>query len=132
MMNTPISQSEMYAVLTGDIVGSSALSPEEHRQVVRTVKAVSEVFPDAVIGSVDFFSGDSWQLLVSDCSRSLAVALYVRAGLKREKRLAVDSRISIAWGKWIWRRWIWRGCRNPPAIFLQRPAVLCRNSEKTR
>jgi hypothetical protein len=89
----------MHAVLTGDIVGSSALSSEEHRKAVGIVKSVPEVFPVPVIGPVDFFSGDSWQLLVSDCKTSLPIALYVRASLKREKLFTVDSRISIAWGE---------------------------------
>jgi hypothetical protein len=89
----------MHAVLTGDIVGSSTLSPEEHRQVVGLVKSVPTVFPDAVIGAVDFFSGDSWQLLVSDCRFAFPIALYIRASLKREKDLSVDSRISVAWGE---------------------------------
>ena len=89
----------MHAVLTGDIVGSSELSPEEHRKVVAMVKSVSDVFPDAVVGKVDVFSGDSWQMLVSDCGMSLRIALYLRASLKREKAFSVDSRISMAWGE---------------------------------
>ncbi len=89
----------MHAVLTGDIVGSSGLSPEEHREVVAIVKSVANVFPDAVVGKVDVFSGDSWQMLVSDCGMSLRIALYLRASLKREKAFSVDSRVSMAWGE---------------------------------
>ena len=89
----------MHAVLTGDIVGSSGLSPEDHRKVVRIVKSVADVFPDVVVGGVDVYSGDSWQMLVSDCGMSLRGALYLRASLKREKAFSVDSRISIAWGE---------------------------------
>lgn len=89
----------MHAVLTGDIVGSSGLSPEGHREVVAIVKSVAGVFPDAVVGRVDVFSGDSWQMLVSDCGMSLRIALYLRASLKREKAFSVDSRVSIAWGE---------------------------------
>ncbi len=89
----------MQAVLTGDIVGSSGLSLEDHRKVVRIVKSVADVFPDAVVGAVDVYSGDSWQLLVSDCSISFRIALYLRASLKREKAFSVDSRVSIACGE---------------------------------
>ncbi len=88
----------MQAVLTGDIVGSSGLSPENHRKVVRAVKSVADAFPDAVVGAVDVYSGDSWQMLVSDCGLSLRIAVYLRAILKREKDFSVDSRVSIAWG----------------------------------
>ncbi|MEN8254090.1 MAG: hypothetical protein ABFR33_01340 [Verrucomicrobiota bacterium] len=89
----------MQAVLTGDVVGSSGLSPEDHRKVVHIVKSAADVFPDAVVGSVDVYSGDSWQMLLSDCSMSLRIALYLRASLKREKAFSVDSRVSIAWGE---------------------------------
>ena len=88
----------MHAVLTGDIVGSSALTPEQHRQGISTIKSVVDVFPESVVGSVDVFSGDSWQMLVNDCRMSLRVALYLRASLKRQKALSLDSRVSMAWG----------------------------------
>ena len=88
----------MQAVLTGDIVGSSGLSPADHRKVVRVVKSVADVFPNAVVGAVDVYSGDSWQMLVSDCGLSLRIAVYLRAILKREKDFSIDSRVSIAWG----------------------------------
>lgn len=88
----------MHAVLTGDIVGSSALSPEGHRQMVGIIKSVAAVFPAAVVGSVDVFSGDSWQMLLNDHGMSFKVALYLRASLKREKALSIDSRVSIVWG----------------------------------
>ena len=88
----------MQAVLTGDIVGSSVLTPEEHRKVVGIIKSIADVYPEALIGSVDVFSGDSWQMLVKDSRLSLNIALYLRASLKREKGLSIDSRISIAWG----------------------------------
>jgi hypothetical protein len=89
----------MHAVLTGDIVGSSGLSPEEHRTVVEIIKSIADVFPDTVVGAVDVYSGDGWQMLLSDCGMSFRIALYLRAGLKREKAVSVDSRVSIAWGE---------------------------------
>lgn len=90
---------KMQAVLTGDIVGSSELSHEDHRRVVDLVKSVADAYPDVVVGKVDVFSGDSWQMLVSDCSSSLRIALYLRALLKREMGPGIDSRVSIAWGE---------------------------------
>ena len=87
------------AVLTGDVVGSSELSPEEHRRVVELIKSVKKVFSNAVIGTIDVFSGDSWQMLFSDFGSALRSALYLRAILKMEKDFSVDSRISMAWGR---------------------------------
>jgi hypothetical protein len=88
----------MHAVLTGDIVGSSALTPEEHRKVVGIVKSVASAFPEIVVGAVDVFSGDSWQMLLNDCGESFKIALYLRASLKRQKAFSIDSRISVVWG----------------------------------
>jgi hypothetical protein len=88
----------MHAVLTGDIVGSSALTPEEHRKVVGIVKSVASAFPEIVVGTVDVFSGDSWQMLLNNCGESFKIALYLRASLKRKKAFSIDSRISVVWG----------------------------------
>lgn len=88
----------MHAVLTGDIVGSSSLTPAGHRKMVGILKSVADAFPDAVVGLVDVFSGDSWQMLLSDHRLSFKIALYLRASLVREKDLSVDSRVSIVWG----------------------------------
>ena len=86
----------MHAVLTGDIVGSSNLSADGHRRVVSILRSIGDAFP--IVGQVDVFSGDSWQLLLEDLSVSLRTALYLRACLKRERDLAVDSRVFVAWG----------------------------------
>ncbi len=87
------------AVLTGDVVGSSALSPDEHRRVVELIKSADQLFPEQVVGRVDVFSGDSWQMVFSDFTAALRTALYLRATLKREKEFSVDSRVSMAWGE---------------------------------
>ncbi len=87
------------AVLTGDVVGSSSLSSEEHRRVVDLIKSADRLFPEQVVGSVDVFSGDSWQMVFSDFSAAVRTALYLRATFKREKAFSVDSRVSMAWGE---------------------------------
>jgi len=89
---------KIYTVLTGDVVGSSHLSAEQHRQVVEIIKSIPEIAPDSVVGKVDVYSGDGWQMLLSDLDVSLRVPLYLRASLKREKGLSVDSRVSIVSG----------------------------------
>lgn len=88
----------MQAVLTGDIVGSSTLTPEAHRQGIGIIKSMADAYPETVVGAVDVFSGDSWQMLLSDGAMALRIALYLRASLKRNKALAIDSRVSIALG----------------------------------
>ncbi|MBN2703954.1 MAG: hypothetical protein JXR23_07060 [Pontiellaceae bacterium] len=89
----------MCAVLTGDVVDSSSLSPELHSRVIGLLKSMNKAFPEVVFGEVDVFRGDSWQLVLSKASAALRVALYLRACLKRERAFSVDSRISIALGE---------------------------------
>jgi hypothetical protein len=89
----------MHAVLTGDIIGSSKLTPTEHKKTMKIVRSVANVFPEMMVGKVDVFSGDSWQMVLSDCLGSVRVALYLRAILRREKELNVDTRVSLVWGE---------------------------------
>jgi hypothetical protein len=94
-----------YAVITGDIVGSSKL-PKAQRRVLtgllqeasrETMKAFSKDVPFAV----DVFRGDSWQLLVSDPTQSLRVGLFFRACLRSqaERGQGLDTRMAIAVGR---------------------------------
>jgi len=91
---------ETHAVLTGDIVKSRNLSPEELetvREVIRGAVRVAEGWnPGLVFGEVEFFRGDAWQMLLTDPSRALRTAVLIRAHL-RARKLA-DSRISIGIG----------------------------------
>lgn len=99
-----ISPTKIYAVLTGDIVGSSKL-PKADRQALpeklkRAGKETQKAFADAVPLAVDVFRGDSWQLLTTDPVRTLRIALFFRAQIRagRERGRGVDTRISIGIG----------------------------------
>ena len=98
-----IDSNSVYAVLTGDIVESTKLSSEERQHLRRVLYAasekVSQYFHECVPYKVDIFRGDSWQLVVSDPSKSLRVGLFFRALIREgivSKR--VDTRISIGLG----------------------------------
>jgi hypothetical protein len=99
-----ISPNKRYAVLTGDIVGSSKLTKAARAKLPGLIKRASsetqKAFPELVPLPVDVFRGDSWQLLVSDTARSLRVALYFRACLRSqsERGKGLDTRVAIAIG----------------------------------
>ncbi len=61
---------KQYAVITGDIVRSSALSPAERRRLLKVIDAGSRQLRRILTASVpldiDVFRGDSWQMLVTD------------------------------------------------------------------
>ena len=99
-----ISPTKTYAVLTGDMVGSSKLSKPERQalpeKVKRAGRETQKAFPKAVPLAVDVFRGDSWQLLTTDAVLSLRIALFFRAQIRagRARGRGLDTRISIGVG----------------------------------
>ncbi len=91
----------LYGVLTGDLVGSSGLSPtalDEVRDFLQTVPLLfNNAFPKALRKGVDIMRGDGWQLLVLEPRLAARSALYVRFSLKA--RFEVDSRVAIGIGR---------------------------------
>jgi hypothetical protein len=95
-----MTQSKYYAVLTGDIIKSSRLSPADLESVrttlLRAVNAVRRWKPGLIQGKPEFFRGDAWQLLLTDPAPALRVAIHLRASL-RAAGLA-DTRVAIGLG----------------------------------
>ncbi len=96
-------KSSVYAVLTGDIVKSARLDPVNLKMVIQSIKEgqarFDKVYPGAMIGNADVFSGDSWQVLMGQPHLSLRAVLYFRALVKAVKGLNADTRIALALGK---------------------------------
>jgi hypothetical protein len=98
---------KIYGVVTGDVVGSTALTTLARRRLFDAMqegsREVRKCFGDVVPLDVDVFSGDAWQLLVSDPHRSMRVALFYRAFLRAAtgagpRDRGVDSRLVVAIG----------------------------------
>ncbi|MDZ7582370.1 MAG: hypothetical protein U5R30_17745 [Deltaproteobacteria bacterium] len=92
-----------YAVITGDIVGSSKF-PEKTRRHLHAVMtagalALCKVFGDAVPLELETFRGDAWQVVVADPARALRIGSFYRAFLRAALHGAkADSRMAIAVG----------------------------------
>jgi len=75
----------VFAVLTGDIVGSRQLPPERLERVRRVIAAGAAQFrrrqPRALCGVPEVFRGDAWQLLLREPRWALRLALLLRAEL---------------------------------------------------
>lgn len=88
------------AVLTGDIVGSTALSPGDLSRLLETISAAIDMVrgwdPAIVIGAPEFFRGDSWQVLLGRPEMALRTALRIRAGAAASG--IADTRVAIAIG----------------------------------
>lgn len=87
------------AVLTGDLIRSSDLTPDQQQQALDNLRATAIQIGgwpgvDAAFG---LRGGDGWQLVLSRAERGLRAALTLRASL-RSLGKAYDSRIAIANG----------------------------------
>ncbi len=91
-----------YAVITGDVVGSSHLAGEARRGLYDVMKAgaqaLGEHFGRFLPAELDLFAGDTWQLLVTSPAKALRIALYYRAYLRANAK-GVDTRLAIAIGE---------------------------------
>ncbi|MBI3287518.1 MAG: hypothetical protein HYZ68_05660 [Chloroflexi bacterium] len=98
-----IAKGKLYAILTGDVVGSSKLKGKARVTLVRAMKETStelrENFGGLVPFDVDIFRGDSWQLVVTDPAQSLRIGLFFRASVRaRMRSKKVDTRVAIGIG----------------------------------
>jgi hypothetical protein len=89
-----------YAVLTGDIIKSSRFSPDQLREQRKELCVAMERLQEAMgedimIGQIDFFRGDGWQLLLSSPAFALRSCLILRAALLMS---GSDTRISVGVG----------------------------------
>lgn len=93
-----------YAVLTGDLVRSSRLTSADSKNAMACLKrAAAEIgqqHPAAVVGRIDTFRHDSWQLLLGHPALAFRIAVFIRAALKMESDADTkyDTRISIGIG----------------------------------
>jgi hypothetical protein len=93
----------MYAVLTGDIVESGKLPGKQFQEAKDCLKKASvqlntlvSDIKGLVKGNIDFYRGDSWQLLLTEPQYALRACLYMRAYLKADGD--VDTRVSAGIG----------------------------------
>jgi hypothetical protein len=92
-----------YAVLTGDVVGSSKLHATAREKLPTLLKEASRaarrLYGRSVPLDTDVFRGDSWQLIVLDAKLSLRVAIFFRACLRSNfPNVSLDTRIAIGIG----------------------------------
>ena len=89
-----------FAVLTGDIIGSSHLRSTQLSSVrallITTANTVRDWKRGLVKGELEFFRGDGWQLLLTDPSMALRVAIILRASLLAQG--LSDTRVAVGLG----------------------------------
>jgi hypothetical protein len=94
-----------FAVLTGDLVKSSRLTSADSKSAMERLKKIAREFdqqhPNSVVGRMDTFRHDSWQLLIEQQALAIRLAVFLRAALKMKSdaNTKYDTRISIGFGK---------------------------------
>jgi hypothetical protein len=94
-----------YAVLTGDLVKSSRLTVADSRGAMEHLKKTAGEFgqqhAESIVGRMDTFRHDSWQLLLETPALALRAAVFLRTALKLESdaKIKYDTRISIGIGR---------------------------------
>ena len=93
-----------YAVLTGDIVNSSALKENRRLQLYQEMQSLSDllkrVFWQQISHDLANFRGDGWQLLLDQPQKALAVSLFIRTFFRYKfKAEKLDSRVAISIGQ---------------------------------
>jgi len=99
-----MTEGEIFAVLTGDIVDSSELNGGRGYPISKIVENVEKMifntYRSSIYRNIDVFRGDSWQMVVLDPCHSLRIALLFRALLRSGKSIeSTDSRVSIGFGR---------------------------------
>lgn len=93
-------QPSFYAVITGDIIRSSALSSDElatvRGQLQASVRVAKRWKRGLIHGQLEFFRGDTWQVLLTEVPLALRVGMLLRAGLIAHG--LADSRFAIGMG----------------------------------
>jgi predicted DNA-binding protein YlxM (UPF0122 family) len=93
---------KIYAVLTGDLIGSSRFRVEEREIVISNLKdSFKMISPDSITSPFVIFRGDSFQGVLSIPDEALNAALIIRSSLLsrfKGKRSRLDARIAIGIG----------------------------------
>lgn len=91
----------MYAVLSGDIVSSTKLTPDELDAAIEAIKEASALIGNwPSVSTIGFArrAGDAWQLAFDATHFSLRAALFLQASVRRLDKDML-SRIAIAVGR---------------------------------
>ena len=99
--------SGLYAVVTGDIVGSSKLTASQRSRLLSVLKSsfdtIKDVLPDGIRSPFEIHRGDSFQGVLSKPEAAIRVTIVIRTSLRhgfqtKQRRYALDARIAVGIG----------------------------------
>lgn len=90
------------AIITGDIVDSTRLTPVERETMLRSLESLPEILSPVENIRMEIFRGDSFQIGVRNAEKSLKVALIIRACLRSNRvessGTLLDARLALGIG----------------------------------
>lgn len=98
---------ELYAVVTGDIVGSSKLKASQRGHFLSVLKSsfetIENILPGEVYAPFEIHRGDSFQGVLSKPEVALRVVIVLRASVRygfetKKRHHALDARIAVGIG----------------------------------
>ncbi|MFI3261843.1 MAG: hypothetical protein R3Y26_02920 [Rikenellaceae bacterium] len=90
---------EKVGVITGDIVKSSQIKSEHKDTLIKIIHELKKDVSDICSIEIEFFRGDSFQILVNDVKHTLLIAIILRAKLRcAASKVRCDARVSIGIG----------------------------------
>lgn len=92
--------SNLVAVLTGDLIGSTEAGPDRTERSMQLLRAATEGLdlPPKTRIRFDRHRGDAWQVFLAEPDYSVWVAVYLAAVLRADSQGALPSRIAIGVG----------------------------------
>lgn len=93
---------KIYAVLTGDLIGSSKFEKKQRSDIIALLKGSFSKVPREIVASpFVIYRGDSFQGVISMPEEAVRAAVLIRTGLISKfkgKKARLDARISIGLG----------------------------------
>ena len=93
---------EIKSVITGDIIESSAIQVEYRSLLLESVHKIADEVSGIEPIKIEFFRGDSFQMVIDNPENAMKVAVLLRAGLKshtpEECNKPWDARLSLGVG----------------------------------
>lgn len=90
------------AIITGDIVDSTKMTIEERTSMLKLLQSLPQWLSPLCKTNIEIFRGDSFQLKVTEPSKSLQIALAIRAIIRANKfkdnNAQWDTRIAVGIG----------------------------------
>lgn len=94
---------DIKGVITGDIVNSTTIQVNYRKQLIDSIQQIAEELMVLTPLRIEFFRGDSFQLIVTKPEEALKIAVLLRAGLKckspADSKSIWDARISLGIGE---------------------------------